>query len=363
MAEVVLKDIGKSYPGGILALESTSLKVRDGELLVLVGPSGCGKTTLLRIIAGLETPSGGTVKIGGTDVTHAHPKDRDVAMVFQSYALYPHMTVFDNLAFGLRMRKLPKADIREAVERAAGKLGIAELLSRKPGALSGGQRQRVALGRAIVREPKVFLLDEPLSNLDAVLRAEMRTELVRIHRALGRTMIYVTHDQTEAMTMGDHIAVMSKGRILQLGSPSQVYSRPSCAFVARFIGSPPMNMWRARITVENLIQIDGGGPVLALPRDLETQGDKLSAKELLAGVRPEALELCADRPPGPCFEGRIEMEESTGSDVYLRVASSQGEFVVRSKDRAVMRPGERVFAEIVSGGLHLFYADGEARIC
>jgi multiple sugar transport system ATP-binding protein len=361
MAEVVLDRISKLYPGGVAALEPTDLEVRDGELLVLVGPSGCGKTTLLRIIAGLETPSGGTVSIGGVDVTHAHPKDRDVAMVFQSYALYPHMSVYDNLAFGLKMRKTPKDEIDRRTGRAAQVLGIGALLDRKPGALSGGQRQRVALGRAIVREPRVFLLDEPLSNLDAVLRTEMRAELVRIHRRLGRTMIHVTHDQTEAMTMGDHIAVMSEGAILQIGSPDEIYSRPSCAFVARFIGSPPMNMWNAEIKSDGTVQIDGG-PTLPPPADLLSPPGDYAGTGLLAGIRPEALAARTDRPPGPHFEGVLEIEESTGSDVYLRVASAQGEFVVRSAERTGRRPGDPVFVEVAHGGLHLFDSRSESRV-
>jgi multiple sugar transport system ATP-binding protein len=362
MAEVALRGISKSYPGGVVALEPTDLEVRDGELLVLVGPSGCGKTTLLRIIAGLEDPTGGAVHIDGADVTRSHPKDRDVAMVFQSYALYPHMTVYDNLAFGLKMRKTPKEKMDLAVRSAAEKLEIGGLLERKPGALSGGQRQRVALGRAIVREPRVFLLDEPLSNLDAVLRTEMRTELVRIHRSLGRTMIYVTHDQTEAMTMGNHIAVMSEGRVLQIGSPSEVYSRPSCAFVARFIGSPPMNIWRAKLTQDGRVQVEGGGPALPLPTALSAPKRDYTAGGLLAGVRPEDLVAGAQRPGGPCFEGVIEMEESTGSDVYLRVSSPPGEFVVRSAARTGRRPGEGVFVEVTPGGLHLFDEESKSRV-
>lgn len=354
MAEVNLRNISKAYPGNVVALEPTDLRVRDGELLVLVGPSGCGKTTLLRIIAGLETPSAGEVIIGDRDVTSSHPKDRDVAMVFQSYALYPHMTAFDNLAFGLKMRRTPRDVIRDKVNRAAETLGIGHLLQRKPSALSGGQRQRVALGRAIVREPKVFLLDEPLSNLDAVLRTQMRTELVRMHRSLGRTMIYVTHDQTEAMTMGDHIAVMSAGRILQIGSPSEVYTKPRGTFVARFIGSPPMNLWEATVTEDGRLQISNGGPRLLPPPDLEGVMSDCRGKMVLAGVRPEGLILSSERPAGPCFEGEVEMEESTGSEVFLRISSAPGEFVVRSPREQSLRPGDRLFAEAPPASLHLF---------
>lgn len=362
MAEVTLRGISKVYPGGVQALNPVDLKVLDGELLVLVGPSGCGKTTLLRIIAGLEEPSGGSVFIGETDVTGAHPKDRDVAMVFQNYALYPHMTVFENLAFGLRMRKTPKESIKSKVKLAAETLGISNLLERKPAALSGGQRQRVALGRAMVRDPKVFLLDEPLSNLDAVLRIQMRTELVRTHRALGATMVYVTHDQTEAMTMGDHIAVMSEGRVLQLGSPSEVYSRPACAFVARFIGSPPMNLWEAKVLDDGRMEVPGAAAPLAPPAAAVNAIRSYSGGRVLVGARPEGLRALKARPAGPHLEGTVEIVESTGVDVLLYISSKGGELTVRSMGQAPPEAGEKVYVEILAESIHLFEPEAQTRI-
>jgi multiple sugar transport system ATP-binding protein len=362
VAVVALSGVRKTYPGDVPALHHTDLSVKDGELLVLVGPSGCGKTTLLRIIAGLEEPSGGRVFIGDRDVTSLHPRDRDVAMVFQSYALYPHMTVFDNMAFGLRMRKTPREELRTRVESAARKLDISHLLARKPGALSGGQRQRVALGRAIVREPKVFLLDEPLSNLDAVLRAQMRTELVRIHRALGRTMIYVTHDQTEAMTMGDSIAVMAEGRLLQIGSPAEVYDRPATKFVACFIGSPPMNLWRATVTEGGRLITEGGNAPLDLPSEWKEALRGHEGRDVLAGIRPQELTLSIEEAEGHSLKGVVEMAEYTGSEVYLRISCSSGDFVAKAPDKSSMRPGDHVHLGIPASSLHLFEIEGGSRL-
>ena len=353
MASVRLIGVRKVFPGDVTALHPTDLRVENGKLLVLVGPSGCGKTTLLRITAGLEEPTEGTVMIGDREVTDLPPKDRDVAMVFQSYALYPHMTVFDNMAFGLRMRKTPKAELRERVRDASDILGIGHLLERKPGALSGGQRQRVALGRAIVREPSVFLLDEPLSNLDAVLRAQMRTELVRIHRALGRTMIHVTHDQTEAMTMGDDIAVMSGGRILQIGTPSEVYDRPATKFVASFIGSPPMNFWEAsadqggRLTTES-------GPDIDPPLETRDALSDRAGRRVLIGIRPHDLVPGPRRQEGPMIHGTVEMSEYTGGDVFLRISSPFGDLVAKAPDGFSSRIGESVRIPIPRTSLHLF---------
>ena len=258
MASLSLKNIYKKYDNGFCAVTDFNLEVADKEFVVFVGPSGCGKSTTLRMIAGLEDITEGEFYIGDKLVNDVEPKDRDIAMVFQSYALYPHMTVFDNMAFALKLRKVPKEEIKAKVEEAAKILGLEELLDRKPKALSGGQRQRVALGRAIVRSPKVFLMDEPLSNLDAKLRSNMRAEIIKIHNTLGATTIYVTHDQTEAMTMADRIVVMKKGVVQQVGSPKEIYDHPENLFVAGFIGAPTMNFMRGRVAEGNFITKDGG---------------------------------------------------------------------------------------------------------
>jgi multiple sugar transport system ATP-binding protein len=361
MAVVTLNGIRKTFPGGVTALHPTDLQVDDGKLLVLVGPSGCGKTTLLRIVAGREDPTDGQVLIGNKEVTNIHPRDRDVAMVFQSYALYPHMTVFDNMAFGLKMRKTPKAELRRRVFEAAKTLDMEQLLNRKPGALSGGQRQRVALGRAIVREPKVFLLDEPLSNLDAVLRAQMRTELVRIHRRLGRTMIYVTHDQTEAMTMGDIIAVMAGGRIQQIGSPSEVYDRPATKFVAGFIGSPPMNIWPATAADGERLLAEDGQELAPPPESRETLSG-CAGRNVLVGIRPHDLVPRYERPEGPSLQGVVELSEYTGGDVFLRVSCSFGELVAKASEGFGTKPGESVYIPLSGASFHLFDPDSGLRL-
>ena len=279
MADVTLGRVTKVFPGGTVAVDDLSLEVADGEFLILVGPSGCGKTTALRMVAGLERISAGEIRVGGTVVNDVPPKDRDIAMVFQNYALYPHMTVERNLAFALRQRRTPRAEIDRRVREVAEMLALTELLKRRPGQLSGGQRQRVAMGRALVREPKAFLLDEPLSNLDAKLRVQMRAELKRIHLQLGITTVYVTHDQVEAMTLGDRIAVMSGGRLQQLGPPQDVYDHPSNVFVAGFIGSPAMNLLQARVR-------DGSVTAGALTLPMSGVPDG----EVILGLRPEVLE-------------------------------------------------------------------------
>jgi len=361
MAHVTLERVSKVFPGRILALEPTDLRVRDGELLVLLGPSGCGKSTMLRIIAGLEEPSSGRVLIGERDVTRVHPRDRNVAMVFQSYALYPHMTVFDNLAFGLRMRKTPPDETRSKVMRAAEILEIEDLLDRKPGALSGGQRQRVALGRAIVRDPEVFLLDEPLSNLDAVLRAQMRAELVALHRKVGGTTIYVTHDQIEAMTMGDRIAVMREGKLLQVGSPSEVYARPASTFVASFIGTPPMNLWSA-VAEGGTVRIPGGGPALSISPEFEEALGARAGRPVLAGARPEDLEIRSEPEGRECVRGLVELVEYTGSETYLRVSSPLGNLVARAGDAKGASRGQHVFVRVPPESLHLFDPESGLRL-
>ncbi len=289
VATVTFDHVTKRYPGDVVAVNDLNVQVADGEFLVLVGPSGCGKTTALRCIAGLETIEGGRLLIGERVVNDVAPKDRDIAMVFQSYALYPHMTVFDNLAFGLKLRKMSKAEIETRVSAAAATLGLERLLDRKPKALSGGQRQRVALGRAIVREPQVFLMDEPLSNLDAKLRVETRAEILRLHRRLKTTIIYVTHDQVEAMTMGDRIVVMRDGLLQQIGTPQELYDRPANLFVAGFIGSPAMNFATVKTAGSDLIlgsvRLSPSGPLAA------AAASRPVGSELLLGFRPEHLKL------------------------------------------------------------------------
>ncbi|NIR46436.1 MAG: sn-glycerol-3-phosphate ABC transporter ATP-binding protein UgpC [Gemmatimonadetes bacterium] len=360
MASVTLENVGKTYPNGQVAARDMDLAIQDGELVVLVGPSGCGKSTTLRMVAGLETPTAGRILIGGKDVTATPPQDRDIAMVFQTYALYPHKTVRDNLAFGLRMRRLAADEIGRRVREAARTLGLEELLDRKPAQLSGGQRQRVALGRAIVREPKAFLLDEPLSNLDAKLRLQTRAELARIHKQLGATMLYVTHDQEEAMTLGDRVAVLEDGRLQQVASPAEVYRRPANVFVAGFIGSPAMNLFRG------LLQTDDEGP------RFESSGCTLTSGvgtipgrsgPAILGVRPPDIELC-DRESAD-LSARVEVIELLGSAilVHLRATAAEEQTI-----RAVGPEDWEVAEDEVIGvrfnreRLHFFDGDGGRRL-
>ena len=310
VAEINLDNVSKVFSGGVVAVDSVSLTIGGGEFLVLVGPSGCGKSTLLRMIAGLEHLSDGTISIGERDVTDLPPRSRDVAMVFQSYALYPHMTVRENLGYGLKVRKTPKHEIRERVDRAAKLLGLDKLLDRKPGALSGGQRQRVAMGRAIVREPQAFLMDEPLSNLDAKLRVSMRSQLAALHSRLATTTIYVTHDQIEAMTLGQRVAVMREGRIQQVDTPQVLYSRPANLFVAAFIGSPAMNLVEAEIATGEL---RFGGYAIPLP-----EHGMPPAGHVIAGIRPEAFEDAAFADPSlPQIDVDVEVVEELGADTHV----------------------------------------------
>jgi sn-glycerol 3-phosphate transport system ATP-binding protein len=304
VAHVILDHVTKWFDNDVVALHDLSLKIEDGEFLILVGPSGCGKTTALRLVAGLDKPTSGTITIGDRVVNNVSPRDRDIAMVFQNYALYPHMTVYKNLAFGLKQRKTPKAEIDRRVREAGAMLGLDDLLKRRPAQLSGGQRQRVAMGRALVREPLAFLLDEPLSNLDAKLRVQMRAELKRIHHRLGITTIYVTHDQVEAMTLGDRIVVMSAGEVQQIGKPHDVYRHPANLFVAGFIGSPPMNLLRGRAE---------GGRVVA--GDLSFERPGVPDGEVAVGFRPEALTLAADGVPSLSFA--VEVVEPLGDEVVV----------------------------------------------
>ncbi len=328
MAEVVLEGVTKVYPGDVVAVSEVSLHVADKELLVLVGPSGCGKSTTLRMVAGLEETTRGSIRIGERVVNDVPPKDRDIAMVFQNYALYPHMTVYKNMAFGLKLRKIPKPDIDRRVNEAASLLGIGDLLGRRPKALSGGQRQRVALGRAIVRKPAVFLFDEPLSNLDAKLRVGMRAELSRLHRRLGTTMIYVTHDQVEAMTLGDRIAVMDRGVVQQLAAPLELYNRPRNRFVAGFLGTPPMNFIDGRLETENGRPLfNEGSAKIPLPDWAGKAVDALPAREAVFGVRPEDITL----GPGPGEVGaRVNVVEPLGDEMIVYVATDYHNLVCKA---------------------------------
>jgi multiple sugar transport system ATP-binding protein len=317
VAEVQLQAVDKFYDGNVHAVQDLSLDVADGEFLVLVGPSGCGKTTALRMVAGLETISDGTISIGGRVVNNLTPKDRDIAMVFQNYALYPHLSVAENIAFGLRLRKTPKGEINERVAWAAKLLDLTPYLARRPKELSGGQRQRVAMGRAIVRQPQVFLMDEPLSNLDAKLRVQMRAEIAKLQHDLGTTTIYVTHDQIEAMTMGDRVAVMSMGVLQQVDRPQQLYDEPANLFVASFIGTPPMNLYRGKVSVDDgtvsvavgSATIQVGAPALAHYREVSSK----NGETVVVGMRSEDLHPASARPDLPTLEATVELVEALGS--------------------------------------------------
>jgi multiple sugar transport system ATP-binding protein len=306
MARVAFDEATKVYPGPVVALDHLTLDVADGEFLILVGPSGCGKSTALRMVAGLERISDGTISIGDRVVNDVPPKDRDIAMVFQNYALYPHMTVEKNLGFGLRRRHTPREDVRQRVDEMSEMLGLQDLLRRRPGQLSGGQRQRVAMGRALVREPEVFLLDEPLSNLDAKLRVQMRSELKRLHDRIGVTTIYVTHDQVEAITLGERIAVLSEGVLQQVGPPQDVYDHPANVFVAGFIGSPPMNLLKGNAA---------GGRIAV--GEVEFVDRQVPDGEVLVGIRPEGLHPVGEAFDGPVFEVSVEVVEPLGDEVLV----------------------------------------------
>ena len=363
MGQVVLKDINKFYDS-VHAVKDFNLQIRDKEFVVFVGPSGCGKTTTLRMIAGLEVISSGDISIDGQVVNELAPMDRDIAMVFQNYALYPHMSVFDNMAFGLKMRKFGKAEIRKRVNEAADILGIGELLKRKPRQLSGGQRQRVALGRAIVRHPRVFLFDEPLSNLDAKLRVQMRVELKKLHLRLGTTAIYVTHDQVEAMTLGDRVVVMKDGVVQQVGDPLELYNQPANKFVAGFIGSPAMNF--ATVTM-----IDGNGRITAKNSGLEIEvpgphADRLRGhvgQQLTMGVRPENLHLAsAADPEGLTFNTKVEVVEKLGSEILLDVRVGDDTMVAAVDPATRAKVQDSLRLAIDPERLHFFDAKTEAAI-
>ena len=342
MAEVLIKDITKVYDGGVKAVDKVNIEVKDQEFVVLVGPSGCGKSTTLRMIAGLEDITEGDLFIGGKRMNDEAPKDRDIAMVFQNYALYPHMSVYDNMAFGLRIRKFPKPEIDARVKDAAQILDIEELLDRKPKALSGGQRQRVAVGRAIVRKPKVFLFDEPLSNLDAKLRVQMRAEISSLHTRLQATMVYVTHDQTEAMTMGDKIVVMKSGLIQQIGTPLKLYNDPINRFVAGFIGSPPMNIAPANIVEENgKLLAKEEGMTVVIPKKREDILKPYVGKRVLLGVRPEDLEF-TKKPGENNLEASVSVIEPLGNETHLYLDTKENQFIARSKPEHEFSVGDTV---------------------
>ena len=378
MASLSLRNIAKKYPGGVMAVSDFNLEIKDKEFIVLVGPSGCGKSTTLRMIAGLEEITDGELYIGDRLVNDVAPKDRDIAMVFQNYALYPHMTVFGNMAFGLKLRKTPKEEIKRRVEETARALEIEHLLDRKPKALSGGQRQRVALGRAIVRDPKVFLLDEPLSNLDAKLRAQMRTEISKLHQKIGTTFIYVTHDQTEAMTMANRIVVMKDGYIQQVDTPQHLYDRPCNAFVAGFIGSPQMNFVDAKLLEENgTFFVEFGSEdtktrpgvkyKIKLPKEKNYRDCLVPYidKEVMFGIRPENIhdeEMYLSTMTDGIVEAKVEVTELMGAEIFLYVDCEGNSLTARVSPNSTARSGDVIKIALDPTKIHLFDKETEKTI-
>jgi multiple sugar transport system ATP-binding protein len=361
MASVTYDHVTKKF-GETVAVDNLDIKVEDKEFLVLVGPSGCGKTTALRCLAGLEEITQGRIMIGDRLVNDVAPKDRDIAMVFQSYALYPHLSVFDNMAFGLKLRRVPKEDIKRRVEKAATTLGITELLNRKPRQLSGGQRQRVAVGRAIVREPKVFLFDEPLSNLDAKLRVQMRAEISKIHQQLETTFIYVTHDQMEAMTMASRIAVISKGQLQQLDTPQNLYNQPTNLFVAGFIGSPAMNFFSATIRRNGGLIADAGEFSVPIPADLAGNLGSYVDKRVVFGIRPEDIhdpEFVPPNIPAAKVAAKVDVTELMGNEILLYLVTGGNTFVARVDPRSKARVGASTEVAFNMEKLHVFDAETE----
>ncbi len=368
MASVNLKNINKTYPNGFVAVHDFSLEIADKEFIIFVGPSGCGKSTTLRMIAGLEEITSGELWIGEKLVNDVEPKDRDIAMVFQNYALYPHMSVYDNMAFGLKLRKTPKDQIDKLVKEAATILGIEHLLDRKPKALSGGQRQRVAMGRAIVRNPKVFLMDEPLSNLDAKLRVQMRIEIAKLHENLQTTFIYVTHDQTEAMTLGTRIVVMKDGLVQQVDSPQNLYNKPNNLFVAGFIGSPQMNMMEAKATKKGSdVILTFGSNSIKLP---EAKAKKMIDggfidKDVIFGIRPEDVkdeEMFISSSPESVIDANVKVYELLGAEVNLYFTVDQYDITARVNPRTTARPGDTIKIALDLSKIHIFDKETEQTI-
>ena len=383
MGAIKIKDVGKIYPNGTRALEDVNIEINDGEFVVLVGPSGCGKTTLLRMVAGLEDITEGEISIGEKVVNEVAPKDRDIAMVFQNYALYPHMSVYDNMAFSQKLRKLPKEEIEKKVKDAAKTLEISELLDRKPKALSGGQRQRVAMGRAIVRNPEAFLMDEPLSNLDAKLRVQMRAELGQLHTQLETTTLYVTHDQVEAMTMGDRVAVIRKGELQQIDTPREIYLYPKNIFVAGFIGSPSMNFVYADVKISGKkAELSFAGETINCDGESAKKLEKMDGEQIVLGIRPEAFEdsiYAKDSEYSESIDIKVTLLEQLGSDSYIHfykdikpvqteaieeILADEGEdisvlgdetkFIARINPNSTVKEGEEIKLSIDSSKLHFF---------
>jgi multiple sugar transport system ATP-binding protein len=386
MGAIKIKDVGKIYPNGTRALEDVNIEINDGEFVVLVGPSGCGKTTLLRMVAGLEDITEGEISIGEKVVNEVAPKDRDIAMVFQNYALYPHMSVYDNMAFSLKLRKLPKEEIDKKVKDAAKTLEISELLDRKPKALSGGQRQRVAMGRAIVRNPEAFLMDEPLSNLDAKLRVQMRAELGQLHTQLETTTLYVTHDQVEAMTMGDRVAVIRKGELQQINTPREIYLYPKNIFVAGFIGSPAMNFVYADVKISGKkAELSFGDELITCDGESAKKLEKMDGEQIVLGIRPEAFEdsnYAKDSEYSGSISIKVTLLEQLGSDSYLHfykdikpvqteaieeILADEGEdisllgdqtkFIARINPNSTAKEGEEIKLSVDQSKLHFFDPD------
>jgi multiple sugar transport system ATP-binding protein len=366
MAKVTLEHVNKVYPGNVLAVDDFNLEIKDGEFVVLVGPSGCGKSTTLRMVAGLEEISGGTIRIGDRVVNDVPPKDRDIAMVFQNYALYPHMSVWDNMAFGLKLRRFSKREIDSRVQEAARILNITDLLDRRPKALSGGQRQRVAVGRAIVRKPAVFLFDEPLSNLDAKMRVQMRVEISRLHNQLGTTMIYVTHDQVEAMTMGQRIVVMKDGLVQQVADPLSLYDGPANRFVAGFIGMPPMNVFEGHIrTAPSGLMFEGpGGMRIQVPEINKTALAAYRDKPVTLGLRPEDIGSAAAElfPSAPRIRAVVEVIEPMGSESYIYFRLADTTFISRVDAHRKFKLGETAEPAVFIDKAHFFDPSSENRI-
>lgn len=365
MASVTYKNVVKKF-GDLTIIKNLNIAVEDKEFLVLVGPSGCGKTTALRLLAGLEEITGGEITIDDRVVNDVAPKDRDIAMVFQSYALYPHLSVYDNLAFGLKLRKTPKDEIKRRVSEAAEILGITDLLQRKPRQLSGGQRQRVAVGRAIVREPKVFLFDEPLSNLDAKLRVQMRAEISKLHQRLQTTFIYVTHDQTEAMTMASRIAVINKGNLLQLDTPQNLYDHPSNLFVAGFIGSPAMNFFPAKLVKSGeKMFVDTGDFQVQIPKAHAAPYESMGDRSVVFGIRPENIhdfDFAPQNINGEKIPAKVDVTELMGSETLLYLISGKNTFVGRVDPRSKLRVGDTTEVVFDMDKVHIFDASTEEAI-